>query len=110
MSTFNVNFNVQKKITVNGVQYTTVDEMPPDVRAIYEKAIAGGLSDHTHATTKITINGQVYESIEDVPAAMRPLVSGALKIATSSKRSNVARLVFVALVLLGIVLVLMRAK
>jgi hypothetical protein len=110
MSTFKANINVQKKITVNGVQYASLDEMPPDIRSLYEKAIAGGLTPGQHTTTKITINGQQYDSIDDVPAVMRPLVKGALDAATVTQRSNVATAVFIALVLLGVVLVLLRLR
>lgn len=110
MGTLNAKIDIQKKFTVNGMKYTSVDEMPPDVRALYEKALASGPAEGTHTTTRITINGQEYSTIDDVPAAMRPIVSGALKVATAPKSSKITPLVLIALLLLGVAFVLMRLR
>jgi hypothetical protein len=31
---------INRKIVVNGVEYHSVDELPPEIRAAYEKAVA----------------------------------------------------------------------
>jgi hypothetical protein len=61
-----VNVTIKTKINFNGREYRSVDEMPPEVRTVYEKAmgvakILGGVQ----KTTKITINGQEYESVDE---------------------------------------------
>jgi hypothetical protein len=35
-----INFNVKTKIKVNGKEYNSPEEMPPDVRSLYDKAMA----------------------------------------------------------------------
>jgi hypothetical protein len=50
-----VNVNVRRKINVNGKEYASVDELPPDVRALYDSAMASPNKKVT--VKKITING-----------------------------------------------------
>ncbi len=70
-----VNLNVKTKININGKEYHSVEEMPPDVRILYEKAMAGRQSSSSssrvssHAT--ITYNGQTFSSLEEMPAEVR---------------------------------------
>ncbi len=83
-----ITFNVKRKFTINGVEYGSPEEMPPEVRAIYEKAAQGGATlsasgywvggVKTAKTTKITINGRIYDSIEAMPEADRKLYEQAL--------------------------------
>ena len=35
-----INFNVKTKIKINGKEYNSPEEMPPDIRSLYEKAMA----------------------------------------------------------------------
>jgi TRAP-type mannitol/chloroaromatic compound transport system substrate-binding protein len=46
---------VTRKIVVNGKEYHSVDELPPDVRALYDKAMAS--ADKKVTVNRITING-----------------------------------------------------
>jgi hypothetical protein len=87
------------KITVNGQTYSSIEEMPPDVRAKYDRAMAAmadrdnnGIPDvleHpaplgqrnigvVRTNTRIVVNGKEYENLEDVPLAMRNLIGNAL--------------------------------
>lgn len=72
----NFQFNINKKIVVNGRQYRSVDEMPENIRQIYMKAIeAASGADHTVnlecTTTKIVFNGKIYSSPEEMPPETR---------------------------------------
>jgi hypothetical protein len=69
--------NVKTKIKYKGQEYSSVEELPPEVRAAYEKAMAtGGAS----FNTKIVFNGQEYASLDQMPAAQRKLYEVALKL------------------------------
>jgi len=76
---------VKRKIVINGKEYHSVDELPPDVRALYDKAMA---SPNKHVTVKrVTVNGVDY------------------------KESSKITLVIVALAILaGILFVVLRAS
>src|SRR5205085_3833237 len=73
--------NVKTKIKYKGQEYSSVEELPPEVRSAYEKAMgAGGAS----GSTKIVFNGEQYASLEQMPAAERQLYEDALKLARDS--------------------------
>jgi hypothetical protein len=87
--------NVSKKITINGQQYNSIDEMPPEVRALYEQSMSiladrngNGIPDIMEGgnvkitggenfkmisavSRKITVNGESYENFEDLPAEVK---------------------------------------
>jgi hypothetical protein len=91
------------RITVNGREYNGIEEMPPDVRAQYERAMSlladknkNGVPDILEGanvrpapgadagkpllssivtTQKIVINGQPYDRWEDLPADAREMMS-----------------------------------
>jgi cation transport regulator ChaB len=91
---------METRITVNGVEYKSVDDMPPDVRSQYERAmqmladkdgngvpdilegksppVPGGatkpVSVVTH-TSRIVLNGKQYKSWDDVPRQVRALLN-----------------------------------
>jgi hypothetical protein len=85
------NISVKTKIRVNGQDYRSVDDMPPDVRQTYERALAamagakhGGLLDTMEKgvranaqmvsnATKVIFNGREYSSVEQMPANVRHL-------------------------------------
>ncbi len=87
------NLVVRTKIRVNGNDYANVEEMPPKIRAAYERALASlsnrssELSvDSAHSTsgaararvTGITFNGQTYASADEMPADARALYTDAI--------------------------------
>ena len=113
--------DVKTKIKYKGQEYSSVEELPPEVRAAYEKAMAtGGAS----FSTKIVFNGQEYASIDQMPAAQRQLYKAALKlsqdaeaIAPASKadsealRTNRQRqlvLLFAVLLVIAVVIFLLK--
>src|SRR5262245_65570761 len=96
---------METRITVNGVEYRSVDEMPPDVRAEYDRMMSmladrdgDGVPDVlqgqlTHESTRstnsinligsvskistITVNGKQYDRLDDVPPELRQLIDRA---------------------------------
>lgn len=65
------------QITVNGVEYASVEEMPAEVRALHEQGMAM-LDAMGPGTTEVeqqsfTVNGQSYASLDDMPAAERAM-------------------------------------
>lgn len=85
------------KITVNGREYSSVEEMPPVVRKIYELAMKhvpgakdvdgdGVLDPPLQAAAgtrtmvkQIVVDGTTYRSLDEVPPDMRPLIEQAMK-------------------------------
>src|SRR5262245_1187378 len=80
------------KITINGREYDGPDEMPPDVRRLYEDAMrqalpaleaqdGNGVPDllegqgsgraRTFLSSRITINGKTYRGVEEMPPEVR---------------------------------------
>ncbi len=71
------------KITFNGQEYASVDEMPTDVRTAYEQAMGLFVDKDRDGTpdilegigqvniqavhTRIVVNGQAYSSVEEMP-------------------------------------------
>ena len=69
--------DVKTKIKYQGQEYSSVEDLPPEVRAAYEKAMAtGGVS----VSRKTVFNGQEYASLDQMPAAERQLYEDALKL------------------------------
>jgi hypothetical protein len=93
----NVSFG---RIQVNGKTYSSVDEMPPDVRQQYEqamqsmmvdrdgngvpdilehpKSIGGVTSVGSKHFQQISVNGKTYDRLEDVPQEFRDVISRAI--------------------------------
>jgi len=84
------NISVKTKIRVNGQDYSSVEDMPPDIRQAYERAMAtmpgarhSGLLDtlekgirantQTVPNAKVIFNGQEYSSVDQMPANLRQL-------------------------------------
>jgi hypothetical protein len=113
--------NIKTKIKYKGQEYSSVEELPPEVRAAYEKAMTtGGAS----FSTKIVFNGQEYASLDQMPAAQRQLYEVALKlsqdteaIAPARKADNAALLtnrqrqlvlLFAVLVVIAVIIFLLK--
>ncbi|HJT46145.1 MAG TPA: hypothetical protein VJ721_07730 [Chthoniobacterales bacterium] len=62
---------LKTKIRYNGREYSSLSELPPEVRLAYEKARnEGGVS---KKFTKFTINGQSFAGEKTMPADIRKL-------------------------------------
>ena len=70
--------NLKTKIKYNGQEYSSVEEMPPEARSAYEKAIA---AESATISTKIVFNEREYSSPEQMPPAERQLYEDAMKLA-----------------------------
>jgi len=97
---------ITRTITVNGKQYSSLDDLPPEIRQAYEQAMASGSKQVT--INRITINGQQYEGMDFVPPEYRGLLEDAVKVPRSS--SIIQRITF-ALILIGmLVYIWFRSK
>src|SRR5438132_3770109 len=63
-----VSVTVKSKIRYNGQEYSSPAELPPEVRAAYEKALHGG-----SVKTRFVFNGQQFANEESMPADVRKL-------------------------------------
>jgi hypothetical protein len=63
---------VTRKITVNGKEYASADELPLELRKRYEAALAGGQGEPPKST-RIVFNGTEYDSPEHMPPEVRRL-------------------------------------
>jgi len=75
--------NLKTKIKYKGQEYSSVEELPPEARSAYEKAIA---ADSATISTKIVFNEREYASPEQMPTAERQLYEDAMKLAHDSGR------------------------
>jgi hypothetical protein len=113
--------NLKTKIKYNGQEYSSVEELPPEARSAYEKAIAAGSAT---ISTKIVFNGREYASPEQMPPAERQLYEDAMKLAHDSDGIIPARneasaalltpgqwrlvILFVTLVLIALIVLLLN--
>jgi hypothetical protein len=79
-----VNFNVKRKFVINGKEYSSVEEMPPELQEAYEKAVRSGTGvrlkkPQVKVKTKIVFNGKEYENLEAMPADIRGLYQSVMK-------------------------------
>jgi hypothetical protein len=79
--TMGISVNVKWKFKVNGKEYSSVEEMPADVREAYEKA--RGTS--RIASTRFVFNGQAYESVEVMPDDVRRVYDKVITAAETGK-------------------------
>src|SRR5437868_11950782 len=75
--------NLKTKIKYNGQEYSSVEELPPEGRSAFEKAIA---ENRGTVSSKIVFNGQEYASPEQMPPSERQLYEDAIKLAAESGR------------------------
>ena len=68
---------VRTNVVVNTRRYKSVEEMPPEVRAEYEKAV-GGAGSVALSGNSITFNGETYDSVEAMPPEARRLYESVL--------------------------------
>jgi len=75
--------NVKTKIKYKGQEYSSVEELPPEARSAYEKAIA---ADSATLSTRIVFNEREYASPEQMPTAERQLYEDAMKLTHDNDR------------------------
>ncbi len=69
-----IKFNVKTRIVVNGKEYSSPEEMPEEVRRVYERARLQqeqqpNLTVSHHE--KISIDGQTFNTVEEMPPDIR---------------------------------------
>jgi hypothetical protein len=67
--------NIKTRLRFNGQEYDSVEAMPPEARAAYERALGQAASVKTFTsktvTSKIVFNGHEYASPDDLPPDLR---------------------------------------
>lgn|GEM_PF-2879403 len=63
----------KKQIVVAGKAYASVEEMPAEVRRVYELAVEARNQEHANAQVKLVFNGQEYESLDAMPPDVRKM-------------------------------------
>jgi hypothetical protein len=83
-----IKFDVKYKFKVNGKEYGSLEEMPADVRATYEKAVANKEGIGASITSgKIVFNGQEYAGVDSMPADVRQMYETIMKTVKSGEIS-----------------------
>jgi hypothetical protein len=75
--------NIKRKITVNGREFSSVEDMPEDIRHAYEQAMAdasleGYAVNPNGPKTKLVFNGREYRSVNDMPDEIHRLYDMAI--------------------------------
>ena len=88
-----VTVNIQRKFIVNGKEYTSVEEMPPELREAYEKAVRSGAGvriekPHVSVEGKIVFNGQEYRSLVAMPEEVRRIYQSVMKSVETGEAST----------------------
>ncbi len=81
-----VKINVEKRFIVNGKEYHSLDEMPADIRQLYETAVSNKGTAALHVgdvslSGKINFNGKIYSTPEEMPPEARELYEKAIAMA-----------------------------
>jgi hypothetical protein len=70
-----VSITLKSKIRYNGQEYSSANELPAEVRAAYEQAMADGA-----VKKKIVLNGQEFPSEEAMPPDVRKLCDDVMSV------------------------------
>ena len=86
-----MNITLKTKIRCNGKEYSSVDELPPEIRALYERAIAGGgkFAMSHNITPRLVINGQEISSTADMSVAEKKLYDDAMQLIRDNAGAHV---------------------
>jgi len=69
-----VSITLKSKIRYNGQEYSSPAELPPEVRAAYEKAVRGRTAGYDGAVKKrFVFNGEQFANEDAMPADIRKL-------------------------------------
>ena len=76
----NISFktNVKTVIRYKGQEYSSVAELPPEVRSKYEETIAKGLAAIPGAKQQIVVNGEHFASVDEMPVTDKKLYEDAM--------------------------------
>ncbi len=89
-----LSFKSKPKFVFNGQEYRSVDEMPEDVRRVYQTAIAlaakGGPNVKVVSTTELWFNGKKYNSVDEMPPEVRVVYDGIMKNTDANQDAGLA--------------------
>ncbi len=63
----------KRPIVVAGKTYASIEEMPAEVRRVYERAVETRTQEHVAARVKLVFNGHEYDSLDSMPPEVRKL-------------------------------------
>jgi hypothetical protein len=79
-----MNITFKTKIRYNGKDFSSVDELPPEIRAIYERALANRpnklMSTGTKVLTQLLVNGHEVESTKELSEDGQKLYADAMQL------------------------------
>jgi len=86
-----ININVKRRFKVNGKEYSSIEEMPDDIREAFEKAMAsqsrtGHQANPATMQSKIIFNNMEYENIDAMTQDIRQLYK---KVMTAAETGTV---------------------
>ncbi len=85
----NLKVNIKTRIRFNGKEYSCLEDMPPQVRQAYEKALASAQTSGTglisHTTSKLIFNGHEYASVDEMPADIRRMYEQVMTMVDSNQ-------------------------
>ena len=85
-----MNVSLKTKIRYNGQEYTSPDALPPEIRVVYERALASraGLTANREVKTYVTINGQQFSSADELPATEKKLYDDAMQLIRDNQEAK----------------------
>jgi hypothetical protein len=99
-------FKTKTTISVNGKEYHSLDELPPELRALYDQAIASGKGDVT--VRRFVINGRKIGGMDDMPADLRDALAGTLGPKQTTSPIVIAAVILAVVVLIALALLRLR--
>jgi hypothetical protein len=78
-----MNISFKTKIRYNGQEFSSVDQLPPDIRAIYERALANkgkSMSTGTKVSTRLVVNGREVGSTDEMSEAEQKLYADVMQL------------------------------
>ena len=83
-----MNISFKTKIRYNGKDFSSVDELPPEIRAVYERALANRanklMSTGTKVVTQLVVNGHEVESTKELSEDEQKLYADAMQLLKDS--------------------------
>ena len=78
--TINFKTNVKTVIRYKGKEYSSVEQLPAEVRSAYEATFAKGIAAIPGARQQIVVNGEHFASAEEMPPADKKLYEDAMQL------------------------------
>ena len=87
-----MNISFKTKIRYNGKDISSVDELPPEIRAIYERALANRsnklMSTGTKVVTRLVVNGHEVESTKELSEDEQKIYADAMQLLKDGGTGN----------------------